>query len=89
MINILVLSCLWVNNMLFCAEGKSKQLIFPVESFESGESLQYRFAKDLKDETLVKMIYNGKNSIDGELMNGCKLRIKDMDTQFFVSLQQH
>ena len=76
MVTLTVMACMWVNSMLFCAESVSTRKIVYISKnnhIEMLEPQEYRFVKDLHLETITKAIYNGKQSIDGEVMQGCKV----------------
>lgn len=85
LITLTMMTCTIMNQTLFCDErlDTRKEVSLPKAQIVSLESLKYRFAKNLHQETLTKMIFNGKKEFDGTVMNGCQLNATSGKTYIY------
>lgn len=88
MITLIMLACLNVNNMNFCAEPLDSRIevVIPKRNIESLQGIEYRFVKDIKMSTIVETIYGSQGSPSKPLpmeMKGCQLTTSKNKTYFY------
>lgn len=88
MITLIMLACLNVNDMNFCAQPLESRIevVLPKSSIESMQSTTYRFVKDTKYSTITETIYGSQKSPAKPLpmeMNGCQLTTTKNKTYFY------
>lgn len=82
MITLMVMSCMWVNNMLFCAEGTKnlREVAVRKQDITVLDTQRYRFVPNLTSETLAHAV---TDKFVHETMNGCKIITAHTDSMYY------